>query len=170
MLNLKTYFLIGFLAAVILSQTGCITVTQGPPRIDFRYNDHYSTGEQHRALDLATGYGDRVYAIAAGEVLVAVEGRREPWIIVKHEGSVTVRYYHIANLKVSRGDRVQQGQQLALVGLTGRALPRRDDTRPTRPHLHMEAFQDSVEIDPENLGMTCPDQGGRYWWPVACGR
>jgi murein DD-endopeptidase MepM/ murein hydrolase activator NlpD len=170
MLNLKTYFLIGFLAAVILALSGCSTVIQGPPRLDMRYADHYTTGEQHRALDLWAPVGAGVYSIAAGEVVVAAENRREPWIIVKHEGSVTVRYYHIANLKVRRGDRVLQGQQLAEVALTGRALPGRDDTRPTQPHLHMEVFQNSVEIDPELLGMTCPDQAGRYWWPVACGR
>lgn len=150
--------------------TGCSTVTQGPPRLDLRYNDHYPTGEQHRALDLAANYGEPIRAIAAGRVIAARGEGREPWIIIRHEGAVTVRYYHVKDLAVQRGDLVVQGQQIARVGLTGRALPRRDDTRPTYPHLHMEAFQGEVEIDPETLKMTCPGQGGRYHWPVGCGR
>jgi murein DD-endopeptidase MepM/ murein hydrolase activator NlpD len=52
---------------------------------------------------------------------------------------VTTRYAHLARYDVSVGDTVVSGQQIGLVGSTGRS---------TGPHLHYEVRIDGKTVDP----------------------
>ena len=135
-----------------------------------RWGDRYHTGETHWAVDLGTQYGEPIRAMASGRVIVARRDPENPWMIIQYDGSdrVQVKYYHIKDVRVNRGDRVKQGDIVARVGLTGRGTPSDPRSRPGYPHLHLEAWKNEVMIDPLTLDMTCPGQGGRYWWPVGC--
>jgi murein DD-endopeptidase MepM/ murein hydrolase activator NlpD len=48
-------------------------------------------------------------------------------------------FYHQSEIQVQVGDRVEAGQQIGLVGGTGRA---------TGAHLHWDLFVNSVQVDP----------------------
>lgn len=84
----------------------------------------------HAAIDMAAPTGTKIYAADGGVVTFA--GRRGTYgylIIVDHGGLMETYYAHCSKMLVSEGDKVYQGQNIALVGNTGRS---------TGPHLHFE--------------------------------
>jgi hypothetical protein len=62
--------------------------------------------------------------------------------MVKHGGSNTTVYAHLSKINVRAGQRVQQGENVGLVGATGWA---------TGPHLHFEFRVNGVHKDPLTL-------------------
>ncbi|TVQ64959.1 MAG: M23 family metallopeptidase, partial [Spirulina sp. DLM2.Bin59] len=88
-------------------------------------------GRMHRGIDIAAPTGTPIYAAAAGEVISAGwnNGGYGNWVRIRHaDGSITL-YAHHSRVLVRTGDRVEQGQKIALMGSTGFS---------TGPHLHFE--------------------------------
>jgi murein DD-endopeptidase MepM/ murein hydrolase activator NlpD len=88
-------------------------------------------GRPHRGIDIAAPIGTPIMAAAAGEVIFAGwnSGGFGNLVKIRHaDGSVTY-YAHNHRIWVRTGDLVQQGQQVAEMGSTGRS---------TGPHLHFE--------------------------------
>ena len=87
-------------------------------------------GRMHEGIDIAAPIGTPIVAAASGEVINA--GWHSGYgnlIKLKHlDGSVTV-YGHIHKILVSHGQKVDQGEQIAQMGNTGRS---------TGSHLHFE--------------------------------
>lgn len=98
----------------------------------------------HEGLDIAADEGEPVYASAAGEVLYANDKMRGYGnvVILRHDSSVTTLYAHNEKLKVRLGDKVEQGQVIALLGSTGHS---------TGPHVHFEMRKSNVAQDPRRL-------------------
>lgn len=102
-------------------------------------------GSFHEGIDLKGAEGDSVYAAHNG--VVVTSGR--PWsgygkmIVIVGEGLVTVYAHNSANL-AEVGDHVEQGDEIAKIGSTGRA---------SGPHLHFEVrLKDKKRlraVDPE---------------------
>ncbi|MFZ5827415.1 MAG: peptidoglycan DD-metalloendopeptidase family protein [Bacillota bacterium] len=97
-------------------------------------------GRPHNGIDLAANHGDEVQASRSGEVLIAgtVPGYGETVILVHDDGSRTL-YAHCSKLLVKSGQKVRQGQTIALVGSTGQS---------TGPHLHFEIIVNDQPLDP----------------------
>lgn len=95
----------------------------------------------HYGTDLAVEQGTVIRAMADGYVLYskrdAVNGK---FVKVDHGYGLTSAYVHNSKLLVGEGERVTQGQAIALSGATGRA---------TGPHLHFQVELDDLPIDPE---------------------
>ena len=88
-------------------------------------------GRPHRGIDIAAPIGTPILAAASGEVISAGwnSGGYGNLVKLKHpNGSVTL-YAHNHKLLVRRGQKVQQGQQIAQMGSTGYS---------TGSHLHFE--------------------------------
>ncbi|AIE75506.1 putative peptidase [Synechocystis sp. PCC 6714] len=88
-------------------------------------------GRMHRGIDIAGPIGTPIMAAAPGEVIFSGwnSGGFGNLVKIRHgDGSVTY-YAHNNRLLVRRGDYVEQGQQIAEMGSTGRS---------TGPHLHFE--------------------------------
>ena len=70
-------------------------------------------------------------------------------VIVGPSGGATTRYGHRSRFapKLSVGDRVQQGQLIGRVGMSGLA---------TGPHLHYEFLVDGVHRDPRTIAKELP--------------
>ncbi len=100
--------------------------------------------KKHEGLDIAADAGEPVYASAAGEVLYANDKMRGYGnvIILRHDSSMTTLYAHNQSLKVKLGDKVEQGQEIALLGSTGHS---------TGPHVHFEMRQANAPRDPRTL-------------------
>ena len=95
---------------------------------------------RHTGIDIAAPLGALVVAADDGVVTavgwVNVGGRR---VCVGHASGIESCAYHTSAALVRVGDRVQRGQPIALVGLTGVT---------TGPHVHWEATIGTRIIDP----------------------
>ena len=95
----------------------------------------------HVGLDLATACGSPVYASAAGTVVRAenTNGHSGIRVDIQHATGIYTGYSHNSALKVQVGDRVQQGQLIALAGTTGNS---------TGCHVHFEVIQGTTWLNP----------------------
>lgn len=109
---------------------------------EFGYRDHPTIGRYaaHGGVDIAADTGAPVAAFAEGTVETVGEnedfGR---YLELSHPNGVTTFYSHCSKICVGRGDEVQAGQTIALVGNTGKS---------TGPHLHFEVRLNGVRLDP----------------------
>ncbi len=97
-------------------------------------------GRPHEGLDLAAKRGTAIRAAEAGRVIHS--GRLSDYgrvVIVKHAGHYRSVYAHASKTLVKKGQFVEKGQKIALVGTTGRA---------TGPHLHFEIRRRASPRDP----------------------
>jgi murein DD-endopeptidase MepM/ murein hydrolase activator NlpD len=94
----------------------------------------------HSGIDLGAPTGTPVYAPAAGVVVLAealqVRGRAA---ILDHGWGVFSAFWHLSELHVERGDVIERGQTLGLVGNTGLS---------TGAHLHWEMRVANTPVDP----------------------
>lgn len=96
----------------------------------------------HAGLDFATPQGTPISAAAGGRVIKAGWNDDFGWVIeIDHGNHLVSRYAHTSKMFVQEGDVVVPGQQIALVGTTGRS---------TGPHLHFEILRDGEYADPQD--------------------
>lgn len=94
----------------------------------------------HHGLDFAAPMGSEIVSVASG--VVVFSGLRTGYghcVEINHGNGYVTRYAHNQRNLVRVGDRVDKGQVIAHVGMSGRA---------TGPHLHFEVIVDGVRIDP----------------------
>ena len=97
-------------------------------------------GRPHEGIDLAIGKGTTIRAAEAGKVVHSGWlGDYGKVVIIKHAGYYRTVYAHASRIYVSRGDFVDRGQRIALVGSTGRS---------TGPHLHFEIRKGEKPMNP----------------------
>jgi murein DD-endopeptidase MepM/ murein hydrolase activator NlpD len=96
------------------------------------------TGENsfHSGIDLGASQGTPVLATRAGIVEFASWGGGYGNLIEMSHDRYGTRYAHLSEIQVRAGQRVLQGQQIGLVGSTGRS---------TGPHLHFELLSPSAD-------------------------
>jgi murein DD-endopeptidase MepM/ murein hydrolase activator NlpD len=95
----------------------------------------------HGGIDFTTGKsGAEINTVAAG--VITWSGPRSGYglmVEVNHGNGFTTRYAHSEKLLVEVGDIVMKGQNIALVGSTGRS---------TGPHVHFEVYKNGRVVDP----------------------
>ncbi|CAN5281781.1 M23 family metallopeptidase [soil metagenome] len=95
---------------------------------------------RHRGLDFAGQAGSEVIAVAPGVVTWSRERYGYGNLVeVNHGNGYVTRYAHNSVNLVAVGDRVAQGQSIALMGSTGRA---------TGPNLHFEVLHNGRKVNP----------------------
>ena len=100
-------------------------------------------GRLHAGIDLADPTGTTIYASDGGTVIRASYfGGYGNCVEIDHENGRVTRYGHCSAILVSEGDKVYQGQPIALVGSTGNS---------TGPHLHFEIILDGVQHNPREF-------------------
>jgi len=98
-------------------------------------------GQRNDGIKIAARLGEPVLAAAAGEVVYAgdeIQGYGE-LVLIRHSDRWVTAYAHNSRLRVSEGERVEQGQIIAEAGETGSA---RD------PQLHFEIRRNVTPVDP----------------------
>ena len=110
-------------------------------------------GAFHSGVDISAGFGQPVMAPADGVVVFAdFMGGYGRAIVLDHGHGITTRYGHLANFAVISGQRVQRGDTLGYVGLSGRS---------TGPHLHYEVRINDTPVNPHKyLRITVAHAGG----------
>ena len=106
-----------------------------------KVNPFYKVETAHNGVDLIAPQGDPVLAVADGTVTDVITSRKGLGNVVEitHPGGYVTRYAHLADVKVSRGQRVQRGRTIASVGISGNSFA---------PHLHFELLKDGEYLDP----------------------
>lgn len=110
-------------------ETICITSKFGP-----------RWGRIHYGLDLGEATGSGIFAADGGVVYHAgYSGGYGNLVKVDHGNGMQTYYAHCSSLLVTKGQRVEKGEKIALVGSTGNS---------TGPHLHFEVIINGARVDP----------------------
>lgn len=98
---------------------------------------------RHLGVDFRGKKGAPVYAANRGVVALVDNFYLAGNVVyIDHGGGVVTAYFHLSKVLVAQGDTVQRGQQIGLVGATGRV---------TGPHLHWSARYGEVTINAIDL-------------------
>ena len=98
-------------------------------------------GLLHPGVDLRAPVGTQVKSIDMG-VVVEVEKMKSGYghfVRIAHSGIVSSLYAHLDKVIVVAGQKVDKGEQIGTVGMTGWT---------TGPHLHFEVHQGNRAVDP----------------------
>jgi len=94
----------------------------------------------HKGIDWATPVGTAVMASSAGTVSKAGWGRGYGYVVyIDHADGRQTRYGHLSKVLVSVGQKVSQGEKIALSGNTGVS---------TGPHIHFEILINGSQVNP----------------------
>lgn len=101
------------------------------------------TDGTHTGVDYAVVVGTQVKSAITGTVIEVQKNNASfgNFVRIKNSDIVTT-YAHCSTIKVKEGDKVKQGDIIALSGNTGKT---------SGPHLHFEVKKDGRLIDPEKL-------------------
>ena len=101
----------------------------------------YRTLRSHQGVDYAMSEGSSVFATADGTVREVSDKNSTmgKTIIIDHGNGYKTSYSHLLSTLVTRGQKVQRGDVIALSGNSGLSLA---------PHLHYEVRYNDLRVDP----------------------
>ena len=115
---------------IVTSEFGC------------RVSDSKVVSSYHTGLDIAANTGTKIYAAHAGTISMAKSfSTYGKCIMIENDDLVTV-YAHCSSINVIEGQKVNKGDFIGKVGMTGNA---------TGPHLHLEIRYQDRFIDPLDI-------------------
>ncbi|MEA3323043.1 MAG: peptidoglycan DD-metalloendopeptidase family protein [Patescibacteria group bacterium] len=109
--------------------------TQGYGQTSF--SSHYKGG-MHNGVDFVAQGSQSIIAPAKGKVKATGNMGRYGygnWVVLDHGNGLITLYGHMSSVKVSRGDKLKQGDKIGTMGNTGFS---------TGPHLHFSVFASST--------------------------
>ncbi|MDO8599516.1 MAG: LysM peptidoglycan-binding domain-containing M23 family metallopeptidase [bacterium] len=109
-----------------------------PSTSGYRISQYFTW--RHHGVDIAVAQGTPAFASDAGTVISSGWIRGYGYqVTIDHGNGLKTRYAHNSKLLVVKGQQVARGQEIALVGSTGRS---------TGPHIHFEVFANGVRVNP----------------------
>lgn len=104
-------------------------------------NPFYRTLKSHQGVDYTVAEGSSIFATADGTVkeISDKSSTLGKTIVIDHGNGYQTSYSHLLSTLVSRGQKVQRGDIIALSGNSGLSLA---------PHLHYEVRYNGIRIDP----------------------
>lgn len=109
-------------------------------RFGYRISPFTNEKEFHSALDISSRMGTPI--ISPSDGVVASVGKSYGYgktLTINHGYGLKTKYAHLDKSLVKKGETVKRGQQIALMGNTGRS---------TGPHLHYEVHLKGVPVNP----------------------
>jgi len=124
-----------------------------PSRVSSEYGwrTHPTLGTRrfHDGIDLPIPNGTRLNALGNGTVVaVGYESGGGKYIKVRYDNGYESFYCHLQSYSVSRGQRVNAGQQIARSDNTGQWT--------TGPHLHFGLKRNGQSVNPRSAGIPLP--------------
>jgi murein DD-endopeptidase len=123
---------------------------EGRYRLSSNFNPrrkHPVTGRisPHNGTDFAMPIGSPITSPASGRV-ERVENHYAAgrYVVIRHDNGYRTRYLHLSKPLVSRGQRVEMGERIALSGNSGRS---------TGPHLHYEVHVNNAPVNAMNVDL-----------------
>lgn len=105
-----------------------------------RFHPILNTWRQHNGVDYGAPTGTAVRSV--GDGVVEMAGWQNGFgnvVQIRHSGDRSTVYAHLSKIDVKKGQRIEQGQRVGAVGMTGWA---------TGPHLHFEFRVGGRHMDP----------------------
>ena len=103
-------------------------------------------GAFHRGVDISGSYGQKIIAPADGVVEEAdFRNGYGRTILLNHGHGIVTLYGHLSGFAVTPGERVQRGDVIGYVGLSGRS---------TGPHVHYEVHINDIPVNPHKYLRT----------------
>jgi murein DD-endopeptidase MepM/ murein hydrolase activator NlpD len=127
---------------VLLASTPSIWPTKGwlSSRFGYRISPFTQKREMHKGIDISTRLKTPVVAPADGIVIkTGWNGSFGRMIAIQHGNGFITKYAHLNKILVKKGQAVKRGDEIGLVGKTGRS---------TGPHLHYEIHVKGVPVNP----------------------
>lgn len=128
---------------VLAEQTQTINSSESPITFQLPHPGYLSTpySTYHPALDIATGLGMPIKAIAKGTVIEAGYSffGLGLMVVVQHDEGYKSTYGHMGRIYVKKDQKVDENTYLGEVGLTGHT---------SGPHTHLEVKRNNNYIDP----------------------
>lgn len=112
-----------------------------------RYHPILNTWRAHNGVDYVAPIGSRIKATADGVVdFAGVQSGYGNVVILRHQNKYTTLYAHMQGFApgIRKGARVQQGEVIGAVGMTGMT---------TGPHVHYEFRINDVHHDPLSVAV-----------------
>jgi len=111
----------------------------------------------HLGIDYGAPTGTPVQTIGDGKVIFAgYKGGDGNLVKVQHSNGYTTYYMHLSRILVRNGERVEQGQRIGLVGMTGLA---------TGPHLDFRIENHGQFLNFERMPLPPSDPVSKRDWP-----
>lgn len=108
-----------------------------------RLHPIFQTMKAHLGVDYAAPTGTPAQTVGDGVVEFAgTQGGYGNTVIVRHGNNHSTVYAHLHRILVRKGQTVQKGQTIGVVGATGWA---------TGPHLHFEFRVNGTHVDPQKV-------------------
>lgn len=115
----------------------------------WRIHPTLGTRRFHDGIDLPIPNGTRLNALGNGTVTaVGYESGGGKFIKVRYDNGYESFYCHLQNYSVSRGQRVNAGQEIARSDNTGQWT--------TGPHLHFGLKRNGQSVNPRSAGIPLP--------------
>ena len=109
---------------------------------NFGYRYIFGSNSYHSGIDIGVSTGTAIKAADGGKVTFAGwQGSYGYLVIITHDDGKQTYYGHNSSLLVKAGERVYQGQTIALSGATGNV---------TGPHCHFEVRVNGTSVNPRN--------------------
>lgn len=110
----------------------------------YRTDPYYKVSKFHSGIDFSAPVGTPIFCPGDGKV-VMVEKAKTGYgnnVIIDHGYGYKTRYAHINKSLVKVGQKVSRGEEIALVGNSGKS---------TAPHLHYEVLKNDKAVNPINF-------------------
>lgn len=119
------------------------TIAQTGASVGEKINPFYKTVVMHEGIDLLAAVGTEILASASGvvELVTRMGKQRGNIVVINHGNGYVTRYMHMGNILVRRGQKVEKGEVIGRIGISGISLA---------PHLHYEVELNGKSQDPLN--------------------
>ena len=107
----------------------------------YRIHPIYKVRRMHWGMDFSAPTGTEIFATGDGEV-VEVKKKYNGYghhVKIRHGFGYETLYAHMSKILVRKGQRIERGEVIGLVGSTGTSVA---------PHLHYEVFKEGKRVNP----------------------
>jgi murein DD-endopeptidase MepM/ murein hydrolase activator NlpD len=106
----------------------------------FRTNPFTGLSQMHEGMDISNRIGTLIIAPASGMISdTGNDSSHGNFIVISHGFGMTTNYNHLNKVLVRAGQKVNRGDKIAEIGLSGQT---------TGPHLHYEVRVSGIPVNP----------------------
>jgi murein DD-endopeptidase MepM/ murein hydrolase activator NlpD len=130
--------------ALLRTPVAAARVTSG---FGMRMHPLLGYSKMHKGVDFGAPTGTPIFAAGSGTIEdIGFKNGYGRYIKIKHNGTMATAYAHMSrfNTHLYRGSKVNQGEVIGYVGMSGRA---------TGPHLHFEVHLNGQQVNPMSVNL-----------------